>query len=218
MSFASGSVSPLTLNRLSVYLRCLRRLQSQGIERISSKDLAGEFRLSAAQFRKDLAQFGEFGIRGIGYDLNDLIERLERLLGLDIAHHMVVVGMGNLGRALVRYPGFNGSNFQIVAGLDVDPAIVGLEIGSLKVQPFEQLHQIVERAGARIGLLAVPAPVAQSAYENMVAAGIRAVLNFAPVRLHHHATVYTKNVDLKINLEELSFFLQSPDQSQPEAL
>lgn len=200
-------VSPLTLNRLSVYLRCLRRLQEEGVDRISSADLARRFHLSSSQIRKDLAQFGEFGIRGVGYDVDALAEGLNQLLGLDRSYRLLLVGMGNLGSALSRYLGFNSGAFRVVAGVDKDPAKVGREIGGFVVRSSEELADVVRESGAEIGVLAVPAEAAQENYDALVAAGVRAVLNFTPTRVQRNPGVPLKNVDLRIHLEELAFVL-----------
>lgn len=204
---AAMETSPLTLNRLSVYLRCLRHLQELGIERVSSQELARRYRLSAAQIRKDLAHFGEFGIRGVGYRVDQLVERLNSLLGLDRQHRIVVVGMGRLGIALARYLGFNHDSFRVVAGLDNDPEKVGLRVGHLKIRHSDELEKVVRRSRAEIGILTVPAKAAESNYGSLVDAGVKAVLNFAPVRLPEAPGVQTKNVDFRIHLEELVFFL-----------
>ncbi len=203
-------VSPLTLNRLSFYLRCLRHLQEQGIARISSQELARQYHLSATQIRKDLAQFGEFGIRGVGYEVDLLAEHLNSLLGLDRRHALVIVGMGNLGCALARYLGFNYGSFHVVAGVDNDPRVVGRKIGDLTVRAAADLPQVVAESAAEIGVLAVPAEAAQQNYDALADAGVRGVLNFAPVRLKRRSGVPLKNVDLRINLEELAFFLREP--------
>ena len=202
------AVSPLTLNRLSFYLRCLRRLHEEGVDRISSQDLAQRFHLSAAQIRKDLAHFGEFGIRGVGYDVEQLISRLSTLLGLDRHHRMVIIGMGNLGSALARYLGFNSGAFQVVAGLDRDPAKIGKRIGGFAVRPASELAATVREERAEIGVLCVPADAAQENYDALVVAGIKGVINFSPIRIRPVPEVPLKDVDLRIHLEELAFFLK----------
>lgn len=201
-------VSPLTLNRLSFYLRCLRRLREEGVVRISSQDLAQRFHLSATQIRKDVAQFGEFGIRGVGYDVEQLENRLSELLGLDHHHRLMIVGMGNLGSALARYLGFNSGAFRVVAGIDRDPAKVGRTIGGFVVRPPEELAAIVRSEGIDIGVLAVPAASAQENHDALVAAGVRGVINFSPARLRPAEGVPLKDVDLRIHLEELAYFLK----------
>ncbi len=201
-------VSPLTLNRLSFYLRCLRHLQELGLKRVSSQEMAHRYHLSATQIRKDLAQFGEFGIRGVGYDVDALADHLNSLLGLDRKHAMVIVGMGNLGSALARYLGFNYGAFHVVAGVDVDPKKIGRKVGSFTIRPSSELKEVVRESGAEIGVLAVPAEAAQENYDALAEAGVKGVLNFAPVRVKRRPDVPLKNVDLRINLEELAFFLR----------
>lgn len=203
----SGDTSPLALNRLSVYLRALRSLQRQDVERISSQQLARRFGLSATLIRKDLAHYGEFGIRGIGYDVGSLRRRLETVLGLDSEHAVVVVGAGNIGTALARFPGLNGDAFRIVAVFDVDPTRIGQSIGDLVVRDPLELAETVESSGADMGILAVPAEAAPENYYALVGAGIRAVLNFAPVHLEEIEGVRVKDVDLTIFLEELAHHL-----------
>jgi redox-sensing transcriptional repressor len=201
-------VSPLTLNRLSFYLRCLRHLQELGIKRVSSQEMARRYHLSATQIRKDLAQFGEFGIRGVGYEVDELAEHLNALLGLDHQHAMLIVGLGNLGSALAQYLGFNYGAFHVVAGVDNDPRKIGRKVGSFVVRASDELAEVVRESGAEIGVLAVPAEAAQENYDRLADAGIKAVLNFAPVRVKRRTGVPLKNVDLRINLEELAFFLR----------
>ncbi len=201
-------ISPLTLNRLSFYLRCLRQLQELGFSRISSQEMAQRYHLSATQIRKDLAQFGEFGIRGVGYRIDELAEHLDALLGLDRRHPMVIVGMGNLGSALARYLGFNHGAFHVVAGVDNDPAKIGSRVADFTVRPASELAQVVRDTGAMIGVLTVPNQVAQDYYDALADAGVRGVLNFAALRVKPRRGVPLKNVDLRINLEELAFFLK----------
>src|SRR6185436_5303215 len=147
-------VSPLTLNRLSFYLRCLRQLQESGVKRVSSQELAQRYHLSATQIRKDLAQFGEFGIRGVGYDVDALAVHLNSVLGLDREHRLLIVGMGNLGSALARYLGFNHGAFRVVAAIDNDPAKIGKTISGFEVRSPDDLADIVQETGAEIGVLA----------------------------------------------------------------
>ena len=203
----SVATSPATLNRLSVYLRSLQTLLREGVKRISSQELADRFQLSPAQIRKDLARFGEFGVRGVGYDVADLAARLTALLGLDRRQRLLIVGVGNLGSALGRYLGFNDESFQVVAGVDSAPHLIGKRISGVPIEPYDDLQGVVERSGAEIAVLTVPAEAAQEAYDRLVDAGIRAILNFAPVSIVERPGVRLKNVDLRIHLEELTFFL-----------
>src|SRR5262249_42175837 len=155
-------VSPLTLNRLSLYLRCLQELATAGVERVSSTELAERYGLSASQIRKDLAQFGEFGIRGVGYEARQLRERLRQLLGLERLHGLVIVGVGRLGTALAAYPGFNGDGFRVVGLVDADEEKVGRRMGHLRVRRTEELGDVVRESGADIGVLTVPSAAAQA--------------------------------------------------------
>lgn len=203
-------VSPLTLNRLSVYLRCFRQLYQDGIPRISSQGLAQNFHLSATQIRKDLAQFGEFGIRGVGYEVGPLVRRLTGVLGLDQIHSLAVVGMGSLGSAIVRHVGAGEGPFGVTAGFDNDPRKIGHRHGDVVIEPASAIGTVVPERDIKIGVLAVPASAAQGVYDQLVAAGIRSVLNFAPARLHKTEGVHSRNVDLGIYLEELVFYQGGP--------
>ena len=209
-------ISPLTINRLSLYLRCLRSIEADGVTQISSQQLADRFHLSAAQIRKDLAQLGELGIRGLGYKVAPLQRRLTESLGLDQFHPLIIVGMGNLGSALASSVGFNSGCFRVVAGLDNDPAKIGRRIGSVEVRPSTDLARLVTETAAEIGVLTVPPEAAQENYDALADAGVRSVLNFVPVQLDLHPEVRTKSVDLRIDLEELGYFLSVPGEFDPE--
>jgi len=200
-------VSPLTLNRLSLYLRCLQELEKAGVERVSSTELADRYQLSASQIRKDLAQFGEFGIRGVGYEVRQLRDRLRRVLGLERVHGLVIVGVGSPGTALASYPGFNGDGFRVVGLVDADREKIGRRVGRLRVRGEAELGDVVRETHATIGVLTVPSAAAQSSYDALAAAGVKAVLNFAPTQLRLVRGVRVKTVDLRIGLEELGFFL-----------
>ncbi len=202
------SISELTINRLSVYLRCLQQLEEEGEMTVSSQELADRFHLNSAQIRKDLAYFGEFGIRGVGYNVAQLREHLVNILGLNDERRVLVVGAGNLGIALSHYSGFNTGGFRIVAILDSDDQKVGKKVpGGLVVEPVAELARIVNERKVHIAIITVPAAAAQHVFDDLVGAGVQAVLNFAPAQLKEHADVKLKHVDLKINLELLSFFL-----------
>jgi redox-sensing transcriptional repressor len=209
-SDANNSTSTATLNRLSVYLRCLQELQRSGELTISSRALADRFHLSSAQIRKDLAQFGEFGIRGVGYEIGPLAERLHHLLGLDRKRRLVIVGMGQLGTALAGYIHFNDDSFEVVAGFDSDAAKIGRSLRGVPVFAIADLRVVIDRTGAEIAVLTVPAAAAVECYDALAAAGVRAVLNFAPVSLPERDLVRLKNVDLRTYLEEASFLLSPP--------
>ncbi len=212
------SISELTINRLSVYLRCLDQLEQEGVLTVSSQELADRFHLNSAQIRKDLAYFGEFGIRGVGYNVAQLKEHLVNILGLNEERHAAIVGAGNLGTALAHYSGFNTGGFRIVGILDNDPKRIGAQIpGGLVVEDVKFLPDIVKERNVHIGIITVPAAAAQKVFDALVEAGVQAVLNFAPTQLKGHPEVKLKNVDLKINLELLSFFLTQAGKLVPSS-
>jgi len=202
-------VSELTTGRLSVYLRCLTYLESLHQQTVSSAEMAERFHLNSAQIRKDLACFGEFGTRGVGYNVSRLKEHLIRELGIDRARNVIIAGAGNLGMALADYHGFNDNGFRIAALLDVDPTKIGRtsRIG-IPVLPYSDLKRVVQQQKVEIGIIAVTADAAQDVYDAFVAAGLNAILNFAPAQLRTHDHVKLKSVDLRINLELLSFYLK----------
>jgi len=203
-------ISELTTGRLSVYLRCLTYLESMGQKTVSSHELAERFHLNSAQIRKDLAFFGEFGTRGVGYNVSTLREHLLHTLGLDRTRRIIIAGAGNLGMALADYRGFNEGGFHIVALADNDPAKIGHTSRSgIPVVPYDAMSQTVRANAVEIGIIAVPFPAAQQTYDSFVDAGICAVLNFAPIQLRLRPGVKLKSVDLRINLESLSFYLKN---------
>ena len=197
----------MTIRRLSVYARCLLQLQEDGVKTVSSQELAERFNLNSAQVRKDLAYFGEFGVRGIGYYVAGLKAELQKILGLDREWPVVLVGFGNLGSALFHYKGFGCQGFKIAAVVDDDPAKVGREIDHVPIIASREMAREIKTRGIQIAVVAVPAEHAQVVTDQLVAAGIRAVLNFAPTRLKVPRDVRLKNVDLSIELETLSFYL-----------
>jgi redox-sensing transcriptional repressor len=205
---SADQVSELTTNRLSVYLRCLSELEDAGVRTISSQSLAEQFHLNAAQIRKDLAYFGEFGVRGVGYYVRDLKRHLRQILGLDRKLRVAIMGAGNLGLALADYPGFRLEGFEITALFDTLKEKVGQESRSgVPIYDIHDLKKVAKREGIRIAVIAVPAPSAQHVLGLVVAAGIKAVLNFSPGTLQAPPDVKLKSVDLTVSLESLSFFL-----------
>jgi len=208
----TDQVSELTTNRLSVYLRCLSTLEEASVRTISSQALAEQFHLNAAQIRKDLAYFGEFGVRGVGYYVRDLKRHLRQILGLDRKLRVAIMGAGNLGLALADYPGFRQEGFEIAALFDNLREKVGQQSrGGVPIHDIHDLKKVARREGIRIAGIAVPAPSAQQVLGLVVAAGIRAVLNFSPGTLQAPADVKLKSVDLTVSLESLSFFLAQGD-------
>jgi len=201
-------VSELTAGRLSVYLRSLNTLDAAGVKTISSKALAEQFQLNAAQIRKDLAYFGEFGVRGVGYYVKELKRHLRMILGLDRTVRVAILGAGNLGLALADYPGFRQEGFAIVALLDTERTKIGRRSrGGVRIYDISELRKLVRRDHIDIAVIAVPADSAQGVVNTAVQAGVRAILNFSPGSLKVPPDVKLKNVDLTVSLESLSFFL-----------
>ena len=202
------SVSEFTAARLSFYARCLAAFESEGIRHATSRAIARECGGSPAQVRKDLATFGEFGVRGVGYEVGALKKHLTSILGLDRTRRVAIVGAGHLGQALAAYRGFRSGGFAIAGLFDNDPKKIGTRTRTgIRVEDVERLPGIVERERIRIGVIAVPASAAVPVARGCIDAGLRAILNFAPIRLSAPPGVLLKNVDLTINLETLSFYM-----------
>ena len=201
-------VSELTTNRLSVYLRFLNELDAAGVKSVSSKALAQQFHLNAAQIRKDLANFGDFGVRGVGYIVKDLKGHLRHILGLDRGVRVAIMGAGNLGLALADYPGFRQEGFQIAALFDNFLDKVGKRSRSgVRIYDIKEIKRIAKRERITIAVVAVPAATAQTVVNAVVAADIKAILNFSPGALAVPSDVKLKSVDLTVSLESLSFYL-----------
>jgi redox-sensing transcriptional repressor len=196
--------SDSTVRRLSLYLRTLEGLRASGASTVSSGDLAERAGTGAAQVRKDLSTFGAFGTRGLGYPVEALHSRIREILGLDRAWRVALVGAGRIGSALHAYPHFRERGFQIVAVLDDDPAKVGQHWDATPIRPASELETLVAREGVEIVILAVPAAAAQPLADRAAAAGVRGILNFAPVRLRVAPGVEVNNVNLAVELEALS--------------
>ena len=213
---AAEPVSELTTNRLSVYLRCLNALDAAGVRTVSSQALAEQFHLNAAQIRKDLAYFGEFGVRGVGYYVKELRRHLRQILGLDGRVAIAIMGAGNLGLALADYAGFKQEGFEISALFDTLKDKVGQQSRSgVPIHDIGDLKKVARREGIRIAVIAVPAPSAQYVLGLVVSAGIKAVLNFSPGTLQVPPDVKLKSVDLTVSLESLSFFLAQAETDAP---
>ncbi len=193
------------IRRLIGYYRDIKRLKERGIKVISSYDLSDLLGVSPEQIRKDFSYLGEFGKRGVGYDVEGLIENLAEKLGLSEPAGAVLIGVGRLGMALMGYPGFRNLNISIVAGFDVDDSKVGLTISGVKVYHLRHLLKVCKRLSPQVAIVTVPGTVAQEVCDKVVEAGIRAVLNFAPVRLTVPKCVWVSNVDLSVELGCLLF-------------
>jgi redox-sensing transcriptional repressor len=209
---AADAVSELTTNRLSVYLRCLNALDAAGVKTVSSQALAEQFHLNAAQIRKDLAHFGEFGVRGVGYYVRELRRHLRQILGLDQRVRVAIMGAGNLGLALADYQGFRLEGFEIAALFDTMREKIGEHSrAGVPIHDLRHLAKIVRREQIAIAVIAVPADAAQGVVNAVVDAGVKAILNFSPGTLKVPDDVKIKSVDLTVSLESLSFFLAQGD-------
>jgi len=198
-------VPKAAISRLSLYLRELQQLIRNGDERTSSTKLGALLGFTDAQVRKDLAHFGQFGTPGIGYRCADLIDAIRAILGTNRPWPVAVVGMGNLGRALVGYGGFAQQGFKITVGFDVDPRMVGSTIENIPVHHLDELAKITAAAGIKMAIMAVPAAAAQQVADRLVQAGIEGILNFAPVTISVPNAVSQVGVDVAIELEQLSY-------------
>ena len=203
-----GRPSRASVGRLSLYLRRLEGFLRDGILKVSSGQLGETLGISDAQVRKDLTHLGHLGQPGIGYPVRELVVAIRRVLGIDRDWTVVLVGVGNLARALLRYRGFQQRGFRIVALFDTDPAKVGQTVDGLTVHPPEAMAEVIAATGAELGVIAVPSEAAQPVADALVAAGIRGVLNFAPVVLRLPDTVSLVSVDLTVQLEQLAFLVQ----------
>ncbi|HZZ41619.1 MAG TPA: redox-sensing transcriptional repressor Rex [Tepidisphaeraceae bacterium] len=193
------------VRRLSLYLRQLEAFKKKDRRTISSKQLGESLGLTDAQVRKDLAYFGQFGHPGIGYRVDDLIDQVKHILGTDRAWNVLLIGAGNLGRALISYHGFQAKGFNLVAVFDNDPGKVGKKQGDHTIRPISELASVIQKQQVRLALLAVPGEAAQELVDKLVAAGIRGLLNFAPVNVTVPPHVAINSVDLAVQLEQLSF-------------
>ncbi len=207
--------SRAAINRLSLYLRQLESLHTRDESTVSSSQLGQSLGLSDAQVRKDLAFFGQFGQPGVGYAVGALIPALRHILGIDRTWPTAMIGMGNLGRALLRYRGFRSRGFHIVALFDNDDQKVGRTHSGLKVHRFEDLPRVCERKGITLAILCVPAEVAQQVADQVVACRVRGILNFAPVKLVVPPQTSVMSVDLSVQLETLAYQVQSVMASIP---
>jgi redox-sensing transcriptional repressor len=211
-------ISELTTNRLSVYLRCLNELAAGGAKTVSSDKLAKQFHLNSAQIRKDLAYFGEFGVRGVGYYVESLRDHITKILGLTKEHRVAIIGAGRLGTALTDYYGFTQTNFTVAALFDADESKIGQKVGDVEIFDIKNFAEVVKKDNIDVAVIAVPAQFAQSVLEQITKAGIKAVMNFAPTPLRVEGDVKLKTVDLTISLESLSYFLAQPNVSNGKNL
>ena len=199
------TIPEATVARLAVYLRVLSALGDGGRSTVSSGELAAAAGVNPAGLRKDLSHLGPCGVRGVGYEVATLRDRISAVLGVERSRACVLVGIGNLGSALADYAGFGSRGFEFVGLFDAAPARIGQRIGGLTVRPIEELEEVVTATSASIGVITTPAEVAQSVCDRLTAAGVRSILNFAPVTLAVPEGVDVRKVDLSVELQVLAF-------------
>jgi len=200
-------IPDVVIRRLPVYLRYLQQLMNYDVETVSSQQIGHDLNLNPAQIRKDLSIFGDFGVKGMGYRVVELAEKLSGILGLDKEIPIVLVGVGNLGAALCRYNRYQQTSTKIVGLFDGHPSKVGQIHGSLEVRPMEELVDFVRENEIKMAMIAVPAGAAQSVCDALVAAGVKAILNFAPVLLNAPDSIRVQNSDVTAELQALAYYL-----------
>ncbi len=212
------AIPDIVIRRLPVYVRTLRDLYGRGVTSISSDELAKHIGVTAAQIRRDLSYFGKFGKQGKGYETAYLADTIAGILGLDRQWDVALAGVGNLGRAIVRYRGFAASSFNIVALFDHYVERVGQEVGDLTVLPDDRITAVIRERGIKIGIVAVPAAVAQSVADQMIAGGVEAILNYAPVVLKVPTGITVREIDPVSALQSMTYYLGDDGHRGPDEL
>jgi redox-sensing transcriptional repressor len=200
-------IPDIIIGRLPVYLRALQRMADKGLKTTSSQELGEHVGISAAQIRKDISQFGEFGKQGTGYSIEFLIDKLRSILKVDRIWDVVVVGAGDMGHALANYQGFNDRGFHVVTIFDNNKDKVGHQIGKFTIEDTENMGERIKSLGVKIAMLTVPAAAAQEVADKLVQAGVRAILNYAPISLNVPKNVKVQYIDPSTHLQRMTFYL-----------
>jgi redox-sensing transcriptional repressor len=200
-------IPDIIISRLPVYLRALQRMADNGIKTTSSQELGDSVGISAAQIRKDISQFGEFGKQGTGYSISYLLDKLREILKVDRLWDVIIVGAGDMGHALARYQGFVNRGFNVVMIFDNDTTKIGQKIGDLTVEDTANLIEKVKASGIKIAMLTIPAKVAQETTDQLVKAGIKAILNYAPISLNVPEGVKVQYIDPATQLQKMTYYL-----------
>lgn len=208
-NFDKQSIPAATVPRLSQYLRKLQEIKGRGVDTISSRQLADEVGTNPAQIRKDLSYFGEFGIRGVGYEVDHLIFELEKCLGLHRSWNVIIIGSGKLGTALALYRGFEKQGFNLLAMFDSDKKVIGKDRGAGPVRPIGRLESFIRKNEVNIAIITTPAEPAQDIIDRVIKAGVPSILNFAPVRATTDKPAIVRQVDLSTELMTLAFYLDT---------
>lgn len=201
------NISKATIDRLPLYFRTLRLAQDEGIDIISSDELGRRLGITPEQIRKDLASFGQFGKKGVGYYVNELKRNVGEILGLNNHWNIAVVGIGHLGAALANYQNFVTLGFNLVALFDQDPNVIGRTVNHVKVEDIRNIKQIVKERDIQIGIIAVPAAFAQGVADKLVESGVKGIWNFAPIKMEVPESMHIVNEDLSIGLSSLSYHI-----------
>lgn len=201
-------IPDVVIDRLPIYARALALLERNGRDVVSSQELGAQLGVTPAQIRKDLSYFGRFGKQGRGYSVPRLLEELRQILGLDREWLMVLVGVGQLGRAILAYGGFAPQGFRIIGAFDADPTLVGQEINDLTIKPASELKLALEQRPVDIGIVATPASHAQHVIDDLVGCGVKAILNYAPIAAHVPPDVHIKDIDPVLSLQSMTFYLK----------
>lgn len=204
---AAKQIPDIVVARLPVYLRALATMEANGHQYTSSQEMALVLGISAAQIRKDLSHFGEFGKQGTGYSVKSLQERLRRILKLEREWGLVIIGAGNIGSAVASYSGFEYRGFRVQAVFDNDPTKIGTQIGLFVIKDVQGLAEFVQANDVHLAMIAVPARFAQVVADQAVAAGITAILNYAPTNLTVPAKVHVENIDPVLHLQHMTYYL-----------
>ena len=201
-------IPEVVIDRLPIYVRALTVLERQGRDVVNSQELGGKLGVTPAQIRKDLSYFGRFGKQGRGYNVKRLLEELHQILGITREWSMVLVGVGQLGRAILGYGGFAPQGFRIVGAFDVDPAAVGERVNGLEIKSIDVLPEEMRQLNAQLGIVAVPAASAQQVIDMLVASGVKAILNYAPIAAHVPPGVRIKDIDPVLALQSMTFYIK----------
>lgn len=211
---AGAEIPEVVIRRLPVYARALGYLEQEGVSVISSRELGDRLQVTPAQIRKDLSYFGEFGKQGTGYHVRHLLNEIRRILGVDREWPVVLVGVGKLGSAIAAYEGFADQGFRVVGAVDHNPEKVGRHVGAITVRPLAELEQIVRETGARMAVVAVPADAAQHIVDQLVRAGVRAILSYAPTAVRVPEHVWIQYSDPVVALQSMTYHLNQLDEAR----
>jgi len=201
-------IPDIVVGRLPIYLRALQRMAQDGQHVTSSQEMSERLGISAAQIRKDLSQFGEFGKQGTGYNIEYLVEQLRQILKVNRVWDIAVVGAGDIGSAVARYQGFADRGFRVTMVFDIDPHKIGLMLGKFTIQDYAQMAELIRMAGIRVAMITVPASRAQEVADELIKAGVKAILNYAPININVPEGVYVQHTDPVTHLQRMTYYLE----------